>query len=281
MNIRVNILSVVAGLSLLIPRSGFAVDRPVKKQFWTPATELLSQSRVAYLFEKYVKAKMVSGSSVSAGLASEKYQDLAKQAQIDAGTPEEFHGPCYKLGEFGILNETVSALACPDSIVVNEKRLDAASYGYQRVGIYHEAIHKKNNDVSFNTITDLGTAILTGIFCHYGLKKINPRGKSKLVHALGILIPSIAASHFVNSNYQKMYERRADIDGLYAANCAQCAYETAADRKKKFEVENNSLRFNGYLWPNEITTIADDLNAQGKLCAYHQVPNNIALPDKV
>ena len=67
-----------------------------------------------------------------------------------------------------------------------------------------------------------------------------------------------------------MYERRADIDGLYAAACAPCAYETAADRKKKFEVENNPLRFNGYLLPDEITKIADDLNAQGKWCAHHK-----------
>lgn len=172
-------------------------------------------------------------------------------------------------------------MALPDSILINEERLDRMAYGYQRFALYHEAVHKKNNDSSFDTITELGTLITSGILCHHGLKWLNPKGKSKLLHAMGIIVPSIISMYVVNSTYKKMYERRADIEGLYATNCAQCASEAAECRKYMFETENNPLAHNGYLWPDEIKAIAQDLESQGKVCAHHKEKAQTISKDKL
>lgn len=270
MNIRANVLSLVTGISLLIPISGFATDRPVKKQFWAPSTELISQSRLAYLFEKYIQNKILSGSLFGSLPASEKYQELGKQAQIDAQIPEEFHVPCTKLAEGSPLEDIIGAMAFPDAIVVNEKRVDKSLYGNQRVSIYHEAIHKKNNDLSLDTIIEVGTLLTAGFLAHKGLKWINPHGKSRLFHVLCVSVASLSAMYAVNTNYKKMCERRADIEGLYTADCGACAREFAIRRTQCFEVEKNPIRFNGYLWPDEITQIAKDLESQNKICAYHK-----------
>lgn len=270
MNISANVLSIVVGISLLFPSRGIPVGRPVKKPFWAPAIELISQSRLVYLFEKHIQNKILSGSLFGSSPASEKYQEFTKQAQIDTQIPEEFHVPCIKLAEGSPLVDIIGAMAFADAILVNEKRVDASLYGNQRISMYHEVIHKKNNDASLDAFTEIGTLVIAGMLAHYGLKWMNPNGKSKLFHGLCVGVASVSAMCLININYKKMCERRADIDGLYAADCAECAREFALRRIQCFEVEKNPIRFNGYLWPDEVTLIADDLTAQGKLCVYHK-----------
>lgn len=269
MKTRAYILS-IAVLALLTPCQQARPDSPVKKPFWTPVTELVSQSRLAYLFEKHIQSRIASGIVLGSQPASEKYQEFARQAQIDVEIPEEFHVPCTKLAEGSPLEDIVGAIAFSDSIIVNEKRVDKTLYGNQRISLYHEAIHKKNNDFSLDTIIEFGTLLSAGFLAHKGLKWINPQGKSRAFHLLCVGIASLSASLITSAQYKKMCERRADIDAIYAADCAECAREFAVRRTECFEVEKNPIRFNGYLWPNEISLIAYDLNAQGKLCAHHK-----------
>lgn len=201
--------------------------------------------------------------------ASEHFQTIAKEAQNALGIPEECHVPIYKINLNVELFKEISALACAGCIVVNEERLNNASYGAQRAALFHEAVHIKYADsvaselfVSF--FLALGTVGSHKIMRDYHLlqNSLLARMIVSFVAGMGALI---ASGRF----YCKYMERRADIEGCYALCCHACVEECAEYRRIMFEKENNSLRYNGYLWAHDIAAIADELKEQNKCCVYH------------
>jgi hypothetical protein len=123
--------------------------------------------------------------------------------------------------------------------------------------------------MSADTLVEEGSMIASSIGAHFLLKHLNPK-LSKIKHGIGILGIAFASGIIATVLFHHYIERRADTEGLYATQCSICAHESAARRHASFAEEKNPLRYNGYLWANDMEKIANELKAENKICAYHE-----------
>ena len=119
-----------------------------------------------------------------------------------------------------------------------------------------------------DTIIENGSMIAAGFATHALIKACKPKGRFRLLHCLGVVISSLGASFLASKSYHHFMERRADIEGHYATQCATCVTESAERRARLFEEENSHFKDNGYLWADDLFKIANDL--KDKKCAYHK-----------
>ncbi|MCL4361277.1 hypothetical protein M1446_02900 [Candidatus Dependentiae bacterium] len=196
---------------------------------------------------------------VQSALASQFYQDLGKEAQFSVGIPEAQHVPIKnfpnlikQLQSFAITSDT--------DIYIDEYYLDLALYGIQRCIIFHEAIHRKYNDLQY-------------------LKNVTNK-------ALGLKFDSEENL----KNYLKIYaeevqqcrsfcEHRADTEGLYATQCYMCVNEYLKLQQLSFQeadetkngISEKKMNYLGYATIDEMKKIVDNLMQQNKICAYHKI----------
>lgn len=272
-----NIKTTLLLFSLLAPMNQLNASEPSnlnKKNFFDSAIAWLGQSQFIQFVEKYyslpIAQKMHKDMNIGTEPASEKYQQLSKEAQDSLQIPQEQQLPIIKINPTYILAPLVGALAEPDAIYVNQEKLDECSYGIQRMGLFHEAVHTKYHDISVDSFLEV-LGLVSGIVGSYLLmSKIKPINKFSFLRAGAAIIAGLISSTATSLTFHHYIERRADINGLYASACSQCVHEMAIRRTKSFEQDKSPLRYNGYLWANDIEKIAQDLAHQNKLCKYHQ-----------
>lgn len=242
------------------------------KSLWEKTISTIAQSYPMYWLEKKIHAPF-SEWSISAFMgtksAAPHYQTLGKEAQYAVGILEEYQVPILCMSPTNPLIEIVSALTFPYAIYVNEEKLDAQPYGVQRCLLFHEAIHKKYNDMTIDNILEWPILFGTGYATHKLLQKIAPTATPRVIHYILVCVASFYATHKTSQAYHHYIEQRADIEGYYATQCATCVHEAAIYRRKKFEEENHPLKNNGYLQANDLEGIALDLQQENKLCTYH------------
>ncbi len=242
------------------------------KSLWGKTISAIAQSYPMYWLEKNIQAPLSEKflSSVMGNKpATPHYQELGKEAQYAVGIPEEYHVPMLYMPPTSPLAAVVGAITFPCAIYVNEEKLDLQTYGVQRCLLFHEAIHKKYNDVSMDAVLEWPILFGTGYATHKLLQIIKPAATPTSIHGILVCVASFYATYKTSMKYHHYFEQRADIEGYYATQCATCVHEAATYRRKKFEEENHPLKNNGYLQANQLTIIALDLQQQNKLCTYH------------
>lgn len=248
-----------------------------QKSLWGRTISSIAQSYPIYWFEKNVQAPL-SEKFISSVMgdkpASPHYQTLGKEAQCAVGIPEEYQVPMLCMSSTNPLAAIVGAITFPHAIYVNEEKLDLQTYGVQRCSIFHEAIHKKYNDISMDSILEWPALFGTGYATHKLLQRIAPAATPQVIHGMLVCVASFYAAYKTSQKYHHYMERRADIEGYYATQCATCVHEAAIYRRKRFEEENHPFKNNGYLQANELESIALDLQRENKVCIYHQ--NNVS-----
>ncbi|CAF1448257.1 unnamed protein product [Didymodactylos carnosus] len=205
-------------------------------------------------------------------LAASEYQELGKEAQCVLGIPEKYHVPIKKFPS-SLTSFPIAALATPEAIFVNEVRLNQEAYGAKRCVMFHEAIHKKYNDVGFNLFIKLVTLFGSGFLARKLLLYFKP-AISRWISYPAMSAIALITMCITARCYSYFIERRAEIQGHYATGCSQCVQESAARRCRLAEIDKNFLKNNGgYLLADTLAEIAEDLKAQGKLCSYHTTLN--------
>lgn len=227
--------------------------------------------------EKNISAKfyenMIEKNGLDNGPATARYQILGEEAQYAVDIPEEYQVPIKKMSPDNPIAKMVTCLTFPYAIYINEEKLNELSYGVQRCAVYHEAIHKKYNDMSFDNIIEWQMLFGAGYTTHKLLQIIKPRITPNFIHGILVITSAFSASYKASLAYHRYMERRADVEGCYATQCATCVQEAATHRRKRFEEENHPFKDNGYLQGYEMEIIAQDLRKECKLCEYH-INNN-------
>ena len=278
--------------AFLISSAFISASEPLRHQSWIgKALGRFSQTRMVCLFEKHVSPKLKRGLNEAMGYgdqpASEQSQALGKEAQKALNIPEERHVPIKCLNPEGLMAKTFKpgAVAEPDAIFVNEKRLKNRTHGARRSLFFHEAVHKKYNDLSTDTILEFLALLGTAFATHLAIRAFKPKGRFKFLHVMGVIIAGLSGSAITSRNYHHFMERRADIEGHYATACAECVQESAARRRHLIEKKNNLLLNSnmGYLPPQELEAIALDLKKDRQMCTYHKehVSNNLNTEEKI
>lgn len=218
--------------------------------------------------------------------ASAEIQKLGKDAQTAVGIPVERQVPI----EY-IAGLDVSAIAKTNAIVTGDELADdEVAYGVKRCNMFHESVHIKYHDDSFNGVLYLGSLLGTSLATKNFIK---PQGKLKLLY-----LPSLVAGHYVGRAIQghfcKYRERRADIEGHYATQCHQCVTEKAEDVREAYEINSANISYaeqntdlneaqiniaarskrwienkKRYLSVEENEIIAAELKRDNKVCAFH------------
>ena len=276
MNIKITLLL----LSLLAPMNQLNAHASAhlnKKNFFDSAIAWFGQSKFIQFIEKYyvlpLVQKMHKDMNIGTEPADEKYQQLSKEAQDSLQIPQEQQLPTIKINQAYILKPYIAAQADPDGIYINQEALDARSYGAQRAALFHEAAHTKYHDMSVDSLVEI-VGFIGGIVGFYLLmSKIKPIDKFSFLRAAAAIIAGLISSPASSIIFHRYIERRADVDGFYALACSVCAQEMVISRRKSFEQDKNPLRYNGYLWADDIEKIAQDLASQNKVCKYHQHNN--------
>jgi len=249
-----------------------------QKSLWSKAISSIAQSYPMYWIEKKIGekfyGKMMELSGLDNGPATPYYQALGKEALSAVGIPEEYHVPIKKMSPTNPLAQIVAGFTVPSAIYVNEKKLNEQSYGVQRCAVYHEAIHKKYNDISFDNIVEWPILLGAGYATHKLLQIIKPRITPDIIHGIIVVASALTIVTKTGQEYHLYIEQRADIEGCYATQCAACVQEAATHRHKRFEEENHPFKNNGYLQADEMEIIARDLRKENKICAYHENMHN-------
>lgn len=195
--------------------------------------------------------------------ASQKYQDLGREAQFAVGIPEHRHVPIKKINPESPMASLVGAVAESDAIYVNEEKMDKVLYGSVRSTFFHEAVHVKYHDKAMDQAIESFGLLSATVGTYAVLKLLNIASWNKNIS----LIVGFALVSYTGNKYHHFMERRADIEGHHATQCSCCVREHAQRRKQLFEVECCALKDNGYLWSADLERIAQNLG--DKKCLNH------------
>ncbi len=218
--------------------------------------------------EKFYEKKMEL-SGIGNEPATPHYQALGKEAQSAVGIPEEYQVPIKKMSPNSPLAQIAAGITFPHAIYINEEKLNEQPYGVQCCALYHEAIHKKYNDNTADSLLECISFFGTTYTAHKTLRKLTPKLPT-IIRMLGAGGSGLFATYMVCKKYHHYMERRADIEGCYATQCATSVEEVAVYRRKKFEEDNHPFKNNGYLQAHEMEIIAQDLQKKNKICAHHE-----------
>lgn len=233
--------------------------------------DCVAQSNAVHWYTTHISAKMMKSlpDSLQFGNepAPEKYQELGRQAQTSLKIPVQYQLPIKKMSITYPGIKVYTAIAGSDAIYINVARLNQYAFGRQRSSMFHESVHVKYNDDSMIDLIALGTLILAILTTHIIFRIVGPR-MLKIFHVAGIMAAGFIAAGGTVMYYRRHMERRADIEGHYALQCAQCVHESA-ERVRHIIEEKNPIIYNGYLMPNELEALAHYFEQQNKSCAYH------------
>lgn len=246
-----------------------------QKSLWEKVICAIGKSYPMSWIEKKVGEKFyekaIEQSGLDNGPATPHYQALGKEAQSAVGIPEEYQVPIKRISPNNPLAQIVAGIAFPHAIYVNEEKLNEQTYGVQCCALYHEAVHKKYNDSTADNILEC-TFFGTTYGAHKILRKLTPKLPT-IIRMLSAGGSGILATYMICTKYHHYMERRADIEGCYATQCATSVEEAAVHRRKIFEEENHSFKNNGYLQADEMEMIAQDLQKKNMICTHHENNN--------
>ena len=199
--------------------------------------------------------------------ASEKYQNLGKEAQVAVGVPADRILPIKKI--MPCFSGLVAAIAEPDAIYIDENLLESRDFGRQRATLFHESCHVKYNDLATKGLIGWSTILTSSLLAHKTIKTFKPVGKYKFLRAAGVLTASGATGYMVPMQYSKFMERRADFEGHHALQCATCVKESAQTTQALVQ-SGHPLMGHGYLSSSELASIGTEFEKQNKKCATHK-----------
>jgi len=272
MNIK---LSFLATTFLMIAQPIFSHQSLAQKSTLAKLFGYLASTKAIYFFDKHIQnafqQQMRKVIPCGNELASAEYQTLGEEIQTKVGIPKEHQVPIKILSPQHPLIKYAGAIAETDGIYINKEKLDQAQFSLKRGLLFHEAIHKKYNDLSFGQILELLVFASSTISTYALLKQIDRIYSKPWYVRWGIisLVGSIA-SIIADLKFQKFIERRADVEGSYSCACYICVRDMALRRKQIFEEQYNPLKYNGYLFCDELEKIAQELEQEAKVCEYHK-----------
>jgi hypothetical protein len=251
---------------------GFSYSSPLlnDQSYAVKTLSWISQTQPISWMEKNVQTKINkffrAGWHLVDDPASGFYQTLSHEAQMGVGIPFQEHLPIRRLDPTrGIPGMMITE---PDALYVNETVTRNLPYGLCRSALFHEAIHRKYRDVTTAYILSMGTLVGAFWATNTLLKSKMPAGKKwAALRIIMAMVAGLKMASLVRDAYQCMMERRADIEGFYAAQCFICVQDPADDRVGVGE--ESPLKTNGYLASEEIQQIVEHLKQHNKLCAHH------------
>lgn len=260
------VLFVVLGLYTNMQAAPFENESLIGK-----VLDCVGQSSLVHWYTTHVSAKMMKllpdVLQFDDGPAPEKYQELGKQAQTALGISADCQLPIKKMSATHPLIKVIAAVAGADAIYVNTVRLDQCMFGRQRAMLFHESAHVKYNDDAMSDLIPLAAFILATLATHKILRAVGS-GMPKILHAAGVAVAGFIAASGITMCYKRHMERRADIQGHCALQCAECVRESA-DRVRQIIAEKNPIIHDGYLMPDELEELTRYFEQHNKHCAYH------------
>lgn len=239
------------------------------------ALSWVSQTKGVHLFGKYVQpiikwpvAKILGYGDQP---ASAKYQEWAQEAQTALQIPEEGMIPIKRLNNRGLMALIFKPAGVEeaDANYVYEERLDPYPLGAGRSAVHHEYAHTYYRDSAMDTILS-GTAFGGTALAAYKIFPLIMPKSSALIQASEVIAAAGGVALLASFAFHSFMEQRADIVGHYATACAQCVQESSNRRRELIKGNNLLLKIiAGYLSPQELDDIAQNLRSQNKLCNYH------------
>lgn len=295
------LFSLGLSLSLLAANAVHAEEALNKKTLFDRILGSIAQSRPMNKLNLFLASHI----ELQGPPARPEFQKMGADAQTAVGIPVKRQVPVRQFKDM----EEGDACTEYEAIYLDEDTFNSTEnpYGFKRCTIYHEAVHVKYNDYRSDRLIKIA-GLMSGLFL---TKILNPQGALKILYPI-----SSSTGYFVGKllaqKYLRYCERRADIEGHYATQCAACVQESADHLRKELtslheqlamfrdnkdiqnadgelitpfdrealinEGQNCINEFNKrYLSPDELDKIALDLKQQNKLCAFHsaqQAANN-------
>jgi hypothetical protein len=188
-----------------------------KKGLIGKALAAMGTSSMMHHYNQFIAERLpVDGVPASADI-----QELGKEAQTAVGIPADRQVPIQDLDGLD------GGMASSNAIMIGEKSYDDAAYGVKRCDMFHESVHIKYHDDSFNSAIYLSSLLGAPLAARQFIK---PQGTLKLLY-----LPVLVAGHYVARGVQNQFckyrERRADIEGHYATQCHECVTEKAENLK--------------------------------------------------
>lgn len=253
-------------ISIVHSNANGSADSLLEKSQINKTASAFTESKPASFIENKILSKvhdLIIGKAFGNELADSQYQDLGREAQAAVGVLKEYHVPIRKFPKV-LSNLPIGAFAMTGAIYVNEDQLMSESYGAKQCALLCAAVHKKYNDTSFSLMILFGSFMGSSITASYLMRNFNRLTRYPVVAAA-----ALGGMYLATTSYSRFAERRADIEGHYAAACSRCVEESASRRQLIFGLENNPLKNSGCLNAADLEKIAQDLRAENKLCSHH------------
>lgn len=216
--------------------------------------------------------------------ASEQFQILGLEAQRALDISSELCLPIIKMRENFPGKKDMAAGTFLGIIIVNEELFAAMPYGVQRSVFMHESTHVKYHDFLASFMSSTIGFCGGSVGAHTVLKALKVAAWYKRASS----VIGVAVANKCFTKYRQFAERRADVEGHYATQCASCVHEKmqffkncCIENIKKnkpddiseagilalfSEVDKHRALY-GYLTQQELNKIAQDLG--DKKCSYH------------
>ncbi len=260
------ILLIVHTITVALPPAEF------QKPLLGKLADTIALSQPLSSTEKHIIARVAhyfSSHTMGNEPASVEYQILGKEVQDAVGIPFHYQIPIKKIPYDSVIYDMWTAIALPYALYVNEEVLNDQSPGARRCTLLRQAIHKKYNDNSLTSLVSLSTLLASSLLSYKGIRYRWP-DQRRLIPA--VIAPLIGFTMYgvISLQFLLYQEKRADIEGHYAAQCYVCVQESATQRRHQTATKPlNPLLQEGYLRATDVEKIAQDLEGQHKLCAYH------------
>ena len=256
-------------------------------------TDYISQTGPVIWWNKDVQSKISSKYHESYGfideLASDRYKKVWQEAQTALSIPSDRWVPLKKMSSTGYMAALKGSYAAaePTATYIDENEFDNLSTGGIRCTLFHEAVHIKYNHTAMGTIIRNCLFWSSGLGAFLVMNKLFKRQSNDYFHLLGKLVCAYGVGYsFANSRLgsvkESCKERDADIEGYYATGCYQCVQELIIDNdRQQIELEkdqtilahrraiNMESETKGYLTPDELEKIIEDLKMENKVCPVH------------
>ncbi len=199
--------------------------------------------------------------------ASQEFEKRAIDAQQALLIPQDHRIKIKKMSNVSVLKKSVAGITLSNGIYLNEEKLNECPNGALRCALLHEAAHVKYHDLATFELTALSTAGLSGFLANSLISLVTEDLKIKIIGSV-LVVGFVTIRAAIQFN--KYIERRADIEAYVASKCYVCVQDSVERRRVLFDKQKNVLRDNGYLWPNEINKIAEQLRSRNETCDLHK-----------
>lgn len=256
-------------LSFLLSFSLLQASDSLNQKSWTLGImDKVCTSKAMNLYSKYIQRNIDRAWYFVFGFgsvpASEKYQNMAIEAQKASGMSLDKVLPVFKLNPNALLTNAVLAFAGSNAIYINEENMDKKTYGAARSTLFHEAVHVKNNDASV-----LGLCRQIGFWGCFGgtCAALKVSNFVKYRKSLSLLA-GLVACYNTSSQYVQLMEKRADTQGHYLTNCSTCVRDNIQDKFNQYndlaKIAVNDPILQKY-YPNGIPAVEDAECSRGYL----------------